>query len=111
MRKGQASNLGLILTVIVVVVVLLLIAVVGGGFFLLRMQMAGMAPTHLTGPPIPTVPLQVPKGEAQPPPPPASPVAIGKPAPEIQGEDIDGVPFKLSDYRGKIILLDFWGHW
>lgn len=36
---------------------------------------------------------------------------IGKPAPEISGEDIDGVGFKLSDYRGKVILLDFWGHW
>lgn len=35
----------------------------------------------------------------------------GKPAPEIAGEDIDGVKFKLSDYRGKVVLLDFWGHW
>jgi hypothetical protein len=35
----------------------------------------------------------------------------GKPAPEIEGEDIDGVKFKLSDYRGKVVLLDFWGHW
>ena len=35
----------------------------------------------------------------------------GKPAPEIQGEDIDGKKFKLSDYRGKVVLLDFWGDW
>jgi hypothetical protein len=35
----------------------------------------------------------------------------GKPAPEIEGEDVDGVKFKLSDYRGKVVLLDFWGHW
>jgi hypothetical protein len=35
----------------------------------------------------------------------------GKPAPEISGEDIDGKPMKLSDYRGKVVLLDFWGHW
>jgi hypothetical protein len=35
----------------------------------------------------------------------------GKPAPDIEGEDIDGVKFKLSDYRGKVVLLDFWGHW
>jgi hypothetical protein len=35
----------------------------------------------------------------------------GHPAPEIVGEDIDGVKFKLSDYRGKVVLLDFWGHW
>jgi hypothetical protein len=38
-------------------------------------------------------------------------LVVGKPAPEIEGEDIDGVPFKLSDYRGKVIFLDFWGNW
>lgn len=32
-------------------------------------------------------------------------------APEIEGEDIDGVQFKLSDYRGKVVFLDFWGDW
>jgi AhpC/TSA family len=35
----------------------------------------------------------------------------GKPVPEIEGEDIDGKKFKLSDYRGKVVLLDFWGDW
>jgi hypothetical protein len=35
----------------------------------------------------------------------------GQPAPEIAGEDIDGVKFKLSDYRGQVVLLDFWGNW
>jgi AhpC/TSA family len=38
-------------------------------------------------------------------------LAVGKVAPDIEGEDIDGVKFKLSDYRGKVVLLDFWGHW
>jgi len=38
-------------------------------------------------------------------------LAIGKVAPEIVGEDIDGQPMKLSDYRGKVVVLDFWGHW
>jgi hypothetical protein len=28
--------------------------------------------------------------------------------PEIDGEDQDGKPCKLSDYRGKVVLLDFW---
>ena len=30
---------------------------------------------------------------------------------EIAGEDLDGIRFKLSDYRGKVIVLDFWGDW
>ncbi|MBT4693868.1 MAG: redoxin domain-containing protein [Planctomycetaceae bacterium] len=38
-------------------------------------------------------------------------IAIGKVAPEITAEDIDGVKFKLSDYRGKVVVLDFWGDW
>jgi hypothetical protein len=37
--------------------------------------------------------------------------AVGKPAPEIAGEDLDRKKFKLSDYRGKVVLLDFWGNW
>lgn len=36
---------------------------------------------------------------------------IGKVVPEIEGEDMDGKKFKLSDYRGKVVMLDFWGHW
>jgi hypothetical protein len=39
------------------------------------------------------------------------PITIGKPAPDIEGEDVDGKAFKLSDYKGKVVLLDFWGHW
>jgi hypothetical protein len=35
----------------------------------------------------------------------------GKMSPDIEGEDIDGKRFKLSDYRGKVVLLDFWGDW
>jgi hypothetical protein len=38
-------------------------------------------------------------------------LAIGKVAPEIEGQDIDGVWFKLSEYRGKVVVLHFWGHW
>ena len=38
-------------------------------------------------------------------------LVVGKPAPEIEGVDLDGVAFKLSDYHGKIVLLDFWGNW
>lgn len=38
-------------------------------------------------------------------------LAIGKTAPDIEGSDLAGVDFKLSDYRGKIVVLDFWGDW
>lgn len=38
-------------------------------------------------------------------------LTIGKEAPDIEGEDVDGTAFKLSDYRGKIVMLDFWGDW
>ncbi|MBL8825168.1 MAG: redoxin domain-containing protein [Planctomycetia bacterium] len=37
--------------------------------------------------------------------------SIGQMAPQISGEDVDGVAFKLSDYRGKVVVLDFWGFW
>ncbi|MCR9246554.1 MAG: hypothetical protein NXI31_16090 [bacterium] len=36
---------------------------------------------------------------------------VGCEAPDIVGKDVDGVAFKLSDYRGKAVLLDFWGFW
>jgi hypothetical protein len=38
-------------------------------------------------------------------------LATGSVAPEIEGVDVEGVSFKLSDYRGKVVLLDFWGFW
>ena len=36
---------------------------------------------------------------------------IGMEVPDIEGEDVDGVKFKLSDYRGKVVVIDFWGDW
>lgn len=41
----------------------------------------------------------------------SNPVEIGKLAPEITGIDADGKQFRLSDYRGKVVLLDFWASW
>lgn len=38
-------------------------------------------------------------------------LSVGKVAPDIVGTDVDGVEFKLSDYRGKVVFLDFWGDW
>ena len=36
---------------------------------------------------------------------------VGDTAPEIEGEDLDGVSFKLSDYRGKVTAITFWAFW
>ena len=38
-------------------------------------------------------------------------LSIGKVAPEIEGEDMDGRKLKLSDYRGKVVALVFWATW
>lgn len=38
-------------------------------------------------------------------------LAIGKPAPEVKSQDADGKPVKLSDLRGKVVVLDIWATW
>ncbi len=38
-------------------------------------------------------------------------LSIGQIAPDIEGQDVDGKTFKLSEYRGKVLVLDFWGDW
>jgi len=35
-------------------------------------------------------------------------LAIGKVAPDINGQDLDGHPMKLGDYRGQVVALLFW---
>jgi peroxiredoxin len=42
---------------------------------------------------------------------PAGGPKVGDAAPEIDGEDLDGKAMKLSDFRGKVVVLDFWGDW
>ncbi|MGE5438721.1 MAG: redoxin domain-containing protein [Bacteroidota bacterium] len=36
---------------------------------------------------------------------------VGKDAPEFEFETIKGEKMKLSDFKGKYVLLDFWGTW
>ena len=35
----------------------------------------------------------------------------GLPVPEIEGTNLEGSAIKLTDFRGKVVLLDFWGDW
>ena len=34
-----------------------------------------------------------------------------RPAPDFTLSQLSGTPLKLSDYRGKVVLLDFWATW
>lgn len=38
-------------------------------------------------------------------------LAVGKPCPDFQALDAEGAGFRLSDYEGKVVLVDFWGFW
>jgi hypothetical protein len=38
-------------------------------------------------------------------------IEVGKPVPDIEGVDTEGKKFKLSDYKGKVVLLDYWAFW
>lgn len=41
----------------------------------------------------------------------ADALAVGMPAPEILGQSIDGKPIKLSDFKSRVVVLDFFGDW
>jgi len=36
---------------------------------------------------------------------------VGKPAPPIQGTDLDGKAFNLANEKGKVVLVVFWASW
>lgn len=41
----------------------------------------------------------------------AQSVKEGEPAPDFELKDADGKSLKLSDYKGKVVLLNFWATW
>jgi thiol-disulfide isomerase/thioredoxin len=38
-------------------------------------------------------------------------LSVGKPAPEVVSQNLDGKPVKLSDLKGKVVVLDIWATW
>lgn len=42
---------------------------------------------------------------------PDSPASVGKLAPETSGADLEGASLDLGEFRGKVVLLEFWGNW
>lgn len=39
------------------------------------------------------------------------PISVGHKAPDFTTTGLDGKPVKLSDYKGKYVLIDFWASW
>ena len=38
-------------------------------------------------------------------------ISVGKPAPEVISEGLNGETVKLSDHKGKVVVLDVWATW
>ncbi len=56
--------------------------------------------------------VQIPKGVVMRPGlAPASALLPGKPAPDLEVTTLTGKKLKISDFRGKVLLLDFWATW
>ena len=36
---------------------------------------------------------------------------VHEPAPDTEGVGLDGRPLRLSDYRGKVVVVSFWTYW
>jgi peroxiredoxin len=41
----------------------------------------------------------------------ASRLTVGSTPPDFTLQDSNGAPIKLSEYKGKVVLLDFWATW
>jgi peroxiredoxin len=107
---GPAVNWALILGVGgLLAMVLLVVSLTMAALFIPRLTEKSAAPppsdpeeTQTTRPrparPPMVGPMAIPIGGA----------VVGRPAPEIEGEDLDGKRFKLSEYHGKVVVLVFW---
>jgi len=42
---------------------------------------------------------------------PAAPTLVGKPAPDFVLKSLDGTNLRLSEFRGQVVLVNFWARW
>ncbi len=113
-RRGGGA--GVLIAAVVIIVVLLIGA--GGAVLLgyerasVQVEPAQMAPPPMAAPGMmkgaggPMVGMPGAGGAMM-----GFPPQVGAPAPEIDGDDLDGKPMKLSDFRGKVVVVAFWGDW
>jgi thiol-disulfide isomerase/thioredoxin len=41
----------------------------------------------------------------------AASTSMGKPAPELRLDDLEGKPLSLTDFKGKVVFVNFWATW
>jgi peroxiredoxin len=117
-RQKATGSTGVVIGILAVVLVVLAGGLALAGFLGYRWlavsksttaQASAAAPVVVPAPqamqPVPGHGAPVVQAPAQPSP------QVGEAAPEIEGKDLDGKPMKLSDFRGKVVVLDFWGDW
>lgn len=78
------------------------------GFIIYSLWSESKKPAPAQGP---VAQVAQPRPQNQPPVRPSPGPKVNDTTPDIVGEDVDGKEFKLSDYRGKVVVLDFWGFW
>src|SRR5262249_1716850 len=55
--------------------------------------------------------IPTPAPVTMPPPPTATVDVLGSPAPDFHLQSLDGQTVRLSDFRGRIVFLNFWATW
>jgi len=121
-RRGKAGSVVLLLSILVILLLALGVAgiVVYSYVDDLQQRVAeGKTPPPPPAPPPPGMGGMLPGGMppgGMPPggmafPAPGVVLKIGDLAPEIEGTDLDGKPMKLSEFRGQVVVIDFWGDW